>query len=336
MKKIRFWLGVGILGGLFPGVYSMMGVQVGTSKVDRLSVRGQATTQSEVLTKLRKSESVRIVEIIALKPKTKGEPIRWAKILLPENTPVWVYADFIDPAGKTVTVPKLNVRGGPGEKYSIVGRLNENDHVIEIRRAGKWIEIEPPEDAYAYVAADFLEIRELPEVTPLPVKAGLDMATDPPEQPEHTDPPEQADPKTIEPVFPAEPATEASSGSGYIGDRPNPAENSVDPPESQSGIFDVEVTQTVEDRNRESKTGKDPTGVKKGPRRRIVSREGIIKRTISIQAPTKYRLQSSRSNFSINYLQPDIPKLQLRDFRGKKVLVTGEELLDQRWKKTPI
>src|SRR5689334_12979685 len=59
-------------------------------KQEAVNVRGQASFIGEVITHLKKGETVTVLEEIALKKPKKDEPAKWAKILMPTNTPVWV------------------------------------------------------------------------------------------------------------------------------------------------------------------------------------------------------------------------------------------------------
>ena len=68
--------------------------------------------------------------------------------------------------------------------------------------------------------------------------------------------------------------------------------------------------------------------------RRIVIREGIVRRSVSIQAPSYYVLESLDTGRPINYLFST--NIALRDFKGRRIVVTGEELLDERWPNTPV
>ena len=70
--------------------------------------------------------------------------------------------------------------------------------------------------------------------------------------------------------------------------------------------------------------------------KRVVSREGIVKRSVSIQAPTYFALQSLDTGKTINYLYSPTTNLVLKDFGGKRIMVTGEEMLDERWPNTPV
>jgi hypothetical protein len=70
--------------------------------------------------------------------------------------------------------------------------------------------------------------------------------------------------------------------------------------------------------------------------KKIVSREGILKGSVSIQAPTYFELHSLDTGKTINYVFSPSTNLMLRQFKGKRIIVTGEELLDERWQNTPV
>jgi hypothetical protein len=56
----------------------------------------------------------------------------------------------------------------------------------------------------------------------------------------------------------------------------------------------------------------------------------------SIQAPTAFALENRESRRTVNYLHSESDDINLKKFAGKKVVVSGEELIDQRWINTPI
>jgi hypothetical protein len=72
------------------------------------------------------------------------------------------------------------------------------------------------------------------------------------------------------------------------------------------------------------------------PKKRIVIREGVVKRTVSIQAPSYFELESKQTGRIIVYLHPKNPDLKIKPFLDHRVFVTGEEYLDERWPRTPI
>jgi hypothetical protein len=70
--------------------------------------------------------------------------------------------------------------------------------------------------------------------------------------------------------------------------------------------------------------------------KRVVTREGIVERSVSIQAPSHFILQAIDTRRAINYLFSPATNVVLKDYYGQRILVTGEELLDERWPNTPV
>jgi SH3-like domain-containing protein len=222
-----------------------------------INARGQAGLKGEVVSHLKKGETVTILDQINLDKHKANEPAQWAKIALPSSTHVWVNSKFIDAASKTVSAKKLNMRGGPGENYSVLGVIERGTAVNEITTKGDWIQIDPPGNSYAFVAAMYLK-QEAPAPAPAPT-----------------------------PV--PEPQTMATAPS-------------------------------------------EPTA----PPVRVVSHEGVVRSVGSIVAPTKYELYDPATDVNINYLYTTSPSLDLSRYVNMRIIVTGEEGLDARWKDTPL
>jgi hypothetical protein len=274
-------------------------------EANNVNVRGQAKLKSEVVGKLTKGQQITVVEEVQLKNSGPDEPSAWAKILLPTNTFVWISTSFIDPANKTVKPKKLNLRSGPGENYSVLGTLKQGDTVKEVSTKEEWTQIEPPADAYAFVAAQFLKQGEAPVVaanptttTPEATPATTTTVTEPPITTTPTDPTTTATTPTTPP-----PATE-------------PAPVTTEPSTTTTNTTPVEDNEP--------------------PPKRIVQREGIVRGTFSIQAPTRYELISPDNHRTINYLFSDSPDLDLSRYKGLRIIITGEEGLDERWRNTPV
>ena len=123
-------------------------------KAARVNVRGQPTTGSEVVTQLKQGEKITVLEEIVHPKPAKGEPAKWLRIALPSNTPVWVSTLFVQSA--SVAVPRLNIRSGPGENFSVIGRVPKGTALKELRRNGDWLEVEAPASTYGYIAADLV------------------------------------------------------------------------------------------------------------------------------------------------------------------------------------
>jgi hypothetical protein len=266
-------------------------------KKNRVNVRAKAVPTSEVITQLKKGETVIVLEEITPKKRKRGEPATWAKIQLPPNTPVWVYGPYVETNNHTVNIKRLNLRAGPGENFSVIGRLERGTEVKEIRTDGNWMEIEAPTNAFAFVAAEMLEKTAAPVPPATELAANTNAAPAQPAPTVETVKPEPVPApavETVPPVATAQPATQQPAA-------PTPA-----PP--------VDTT----------------------PPKRVVSREGTVVVSRSIQAPTSYALENHESRRTVNYLHSESEDINLKKFAGKKVIVTGEELIDQRWTSTPI
>ena len=276
--------------------------EVAVVKKDRVNVRAQATPTSEVITQLKKGETVTVLEEIAARKHKRGEPAKWARIQLPPNTPVWVYAPYIETTNNTVNIKRLNLRAGPGENFSIIGRIERGTAVKQIRTTDNWMEIEAPTNAYAFVAAEMLEKSAAPAPAPTELAANTTKAA--PTQPRPTV--ENVKPETAPAV-----ATE-----------PVPAPTQPAQPTTQPPVLAPQPAAT--------------TTVEAAAPKRVVSREGTVVVSRSIQAPTSYALENRESRRTVNYLHSESEDINLKKFAGKKVIVTGEELIDQRWVNTPI
>jgi uncharacterized protein YgiM (DUF1202 family) len=264
-------------------------------EANNVNVRGQAKLKSEVVGKLMKGQQVTVLEEVQLKNSEPDEPSAWAKILLPTNTLVWINTTFVNSATKTVRAKKLNVRSGPGENYSVLGSLKEGDTIKELSMENDWVKIEPPADAYAFVAAQFLKQGEAPIVAAnTPEATPTTTVTEPAINTTPTDPTPTTQPPVTEPT----PAT------------------------TEPSTTTTNATPVVDEN--------EP------PLKRIVQREGIVRGTFSIQAPTKFELISPDNHRTINYLFSDSPDLDLSRYKGLRIIITGEEGLDERWRNTPV
>lgn len=261
-----------------------------------VNVRGRAGLIGEVITKIHQGDAVTVLEEITLKNSKDDEPSAWAKIALPAGAHVWVNALFVDDAAKTVKSRKLNLRGGPGENYSVLGVLEKGTAVKEVQTKAGWLEIEPPAGAYAFVAAQYLKQETAaPVVTPAPVT--------------ETVPPPVA--STINDPAPIA-ATETL---------PKPP---VTAPVTTPAPLPVIVPEPTPEPSNEP------------PPPRIVEHAGVVKGTWSIQAPTKFALVDPLTSRTVNYLYTTSTNLDLRRYKGMHIIVTGEEGLDERWRNTPV
>ena len=277
-----------------------------------VNVRGQAYINSEIVAHLKRGDVVTVIEEVTKKAKA-DEPGRWAKIALPAGTVVWANTQFINADTKAVVPKKLNVRSGPGENYSVLGRIEKGTIVKPVETKGEWMKIEAPEGSYAYVAAHLLSTD--------PADLGPALAKANPPAPAAIVPPPTevavaTRPSVAAPVDPivVSPAAPAPA---------QPAVVVAPPPLPPSEPVTSPVTPAA-------------PAVDETPIKRIVTREGIVKGSASIQAPTYFVLRSLDNNKTINYLLSPDTNVVMKTMQFQRVLVTGEEVLDERWPNTPV
>ena len=277
---------------------------------NNVNVRGKAAINSEIITRLTRGQAVTVLEEVTLKKTKQDEPTKWAKIALPTNAAVWAHSGFIDATSQTVVPKRLNLRSGPGENYSIIGRLEKGAPVKAIEQKGEWVKLEPPADAYGFVAAHLLARDAAPAIA---------AVTTPATTPESTPPPiETAVPPTPTPAPATDPVTTPAAAI-----TPPPADTTTITPPAPTPVPDpVPVPPPAPE--------EDPFV------KRVVTREGIVERSVSIQAPSHFILQALDTKRAINYLFSPATNVMLKDYRGQRIVVTGEELLDERWPNTPV
>jgi len=261
-----------------------------------VNVRGKPQLKSDILTRLTNNQPVTVIEEIVRNDSGPDEPSAWAKIALPAGAHAWINTSYIDTTAKTVKASKLNVRSGPGENFSVVGTLQKGDAIQEITTKGDWTEIEPPATAFAFVAAQYLRQGGATPTTEIAATAPPTAAT----------------------------VTEA-------------------PPVAATTTETAPTTATTAPTNPVPDTATAPTtaapetapATPEPPPKRIVQHEGFVRGTISIQAPTSFALVGEDGRL-INYLYTASPDLDLRRYKGLRIVVTGEEAIEERWPSTPI
>jgi uncharacterized protein YgiM (DUF1202 family) len=283
---------------------------------NHVNVRAQARLHSEVIGHLTKGEPVTVIEEVIRNNSAVDEPSAWAKITLPPGTHVWVNSTFLDPANKTVKATRLNLRAGPGENYSVLGRLAHGEAVKDLNTKGDWMEIEPPANAFAFVAAQFLRQGETAPSASAPIAA---VSTPP---------------AAITPITPAAEAPAISMPAPAVS-APLAAETTV-PALTPPAATVLETTAPANAAPATSSAPAPETTVQGPLPPRIVLREGIVRGMTSIQAPSNFELISPDNGKSIDYLYTTSKELDLRRYKGLHIIVTGQEGLDERWGHTPV
>ena len=272
----------------------------GAAKQNNVNVRGQATMNSEIVAHLKKGEPVTILEEVTIKKPKQDEPARWFRIALPPEVQVWVHSSFVDTNTATVKASKLNLRGGPGENFSVVGRLEKGAAVKPMDAKGEWLKIATPTNAFGFVAAHLLERTPGATLTAPPVE----IVSAPPTTVNV--------PTNTAPVVAESPVV--------------PLVAPVTPPVTPTPPITPPVVEPVT----------PPADLPIEKVRKVVNREGILRGSFSIQAPTYFELRSLDTGKTIDYVFSPSTNLVLKEFKGLHVIVTGEEVLDERWQHTPV
>ena len=270
--------------------------------VTNLNVRGQAGLRGEFIAHISKGDTVTVLDQINLDKHKSDEPAQWAKIALPVTVKVWVRAGFIDATNKVVLPKKLNLRAGPSEDYSVLGVIERGTPVSEIITKNDWMQIEAPTNAYAFVAAMYLNQAasgNLVTNAAPSAETETSMTTNsvPESQPLLTEPTNAA---------PAAVDTNAAAVATPVVDT-----NAVSTPAPEV----------------DTNTPAPP---------RVVTHEGVVGYTASPSAPTDLKLYDPDTLQNIDYLYTNAKDLDLKRYVNMRIIVTGVEGLDARWQDTPV
>lgn len=122
----------------------------GTVNATTLNVRARPGTNFEVVAKLRKGATVRIV----------AQTEEWYEIIAPSSSEAWCAAHLLAGDG-TVAEDGLRVRSGPGIVFSAYHRLEKGTKIKKNdRRVNGWQSIQPPDDATVWVSRQFVDAQE--------------------------------------------------------------------------------------------------------------------------------------------------------------------------------
>jgi uncharacterized protein YgiM (DUF1202 family) len=371
---VRFFA---VIGGCIMGwTVGVNAAQTGVINAERVNVRTQPSIVSEVVAQVNTGDKVQVLEFITLNDTIPGNPAEWYRIAVPEGAKFWVSGDYIDSGDDTVTASQLNVRAGPGQSYTVMARLNRGEKVERILESDGWVSIKPPAEAFAYVATSLVDLddavaeetksQEPPPVVILDdpssghttilkstVEGNQADETVSEESTQPTEPEKSLEEeevvKEVESIPPAEVSTQEEMAEIKPQDEqatPITEENTATEVQ-ESGLrpIDVPVPMIPSDGRRlpaETLVAENPVDPA-DELRRIVTREGIVKRSRSIQSPTYHRLEDPDTHRTMNYLytgrlhlETSASSADLVPYEGYKIRVTGQESVDPRWPRIPV
>jgi uncharacterized protein YraI len=368
MNKL-IWTGL-----LAAAVFAVVAEESATINRNHVNVRAAPSISAEIVTRLQKGDKVTFLEEVPVTNPKKDEPASWAAIKLPEGSKTWVFTPFL--ADNKVKVPRLNVRAGPGENYNVLARLERGAEVKEIRRLGEWMEIEQPENGRAYVDASFIDrpgaqagqaiaeavkppLEQKPVVYEPPTNktAPTTVVSTPTPEPTPTPvtpPPVITAPSTNAPPIiteaptvaietpkeepkpatkPAETATPTPTAAIITKPAGEVAAPGANQPLANEGPADSDTPKRVLPPVGPAVVTPNTIPVTE---KRIVRREGEVRSTrFNIQAPTFFELIGERGK-KLNYLSGEKAGFKIKDYKGLRVVVTGEESIDPRYPDRPV
>ncbi len=154
--------------------------EIGFVKNDGSNVRAGDNINFETLCRLKLGEPVKII----------GKRYSWFKILLPKKAHLYIKNDYVDLTKEKgvgiLNALRVNLRAGPGTKYSILGQASKPDELNVISDLDGWYEIEPPEGIGGWIHSNQI-VFSLAEIEKLEVKKKVAAETEedePAEKPE--------------------------------------------------------------------------------------------------------------------------------------------------------
>jgi len=289
---------------------------------DRVNVRSRpSVARGEVVTQLARDQKVIIFEE-GLPSAGPRDPVsEWTRIEVPAGCPVWVSADHVAMPAGTVKPAHLNVRAGPSEDYAILGTVARGTQLRSLEERNGWLRVEAPLGLSGYVAADFLRPVEQPATAEPALPVVVVPAATPGDQTN------QAAHITTE--------TNAPPASAP-GQAPTPATASVRTPVPASVPADHQPPSAGPIASPPTSPVAEPETPEISPEPRIIRREGIVRATWSVQAPTPFELVAADNGRLLDYLLPLSTNVLIRPFHGQHVRILGEEYLEPRWDNAPV
>jgi uncharacterized protein YgiM (DUF1202 family) len=226
--------------------------------------------------------------------------------------------------GPAEVTANVNARGQAGLKGEVVSHLKKGEAVtvleqinLDKHKAGEpaqWAKIALPSSTHVWVKASFVDAAKTVTAKKLNLRAG---------------PGENY--SVLGVIERGATVNEITSKNGWM---------QIDPPGSTYSFVAAMYLKQEAQAAPPPPTPTEPPPVAPGMSPaagpRIVSHEGVVRAVGSIVAPTKYELYDPATGVNINYLFTTSPNLDLSKYVNMRLIVTGEEGIDARWKDTPL
>lgn len=158
MNHIKIFISIFILSFLLDGELLSNAEEglpkVGFVKDDGASVRAGDNINFESLCELEKDDPVKIID----------RRYSWFKIALPKKAYLYIKTDYVDLGTEDlekgegiVNALHVNLRGGPGIEYSILGQVSKPERVSIVSKKDGWYKIEPPKGTAGWIHSSHIK-----------------------------------------------------------------------------------------------------------------------------------------------------------------------------------
>ena len=305
---------------------------------DYVDPTGQTVTASRLNVRAGPSESYTVVA--RLNRGDKVERIKesggWISIKPPATSFAYVATSFIDLISETEQLPVLEPELTTSVEVETVSEgINEETPLLII---------DNPNSGENRVLRSTIEGNR-PDSDELPVVQPVEQNTPP--TPIQTEIPPEANPvEKIQPeVIISQPIDHPDDNPSLSDNLENTNEQAVLEDSGLKPLESIESSSGSDDQVRlpsEIIVSENPSDALDALRR-IVTREGIVRRSRSIQSPTYHRLEDPLTHKTMNYLYTGRLHLNtapnrtdLKPYEGYRIRVTGQESVDLRWPKIPV
>jgi uncharacterized protein YgiM (DUF1202 family) len=281
----------------------------------------------------------------AAKPvKKKAVTHRKRKLAAAEETAAAEAPVTLAPGPAEIAASNVNVRGQASLKGEVVARLTEGDSVTvleqinlqkhKVNEPAQWARIAFPTNANVWVSARYIDATNK---TVLPKK--LNLRAGPGENYSILGLIERGTPvgeiSTKGDWMEIEAPTNAYAfvAAMYL-KQEAPAAPAVTPVVTEPVALPAPETQPMAPAPATEPAA--PPVESAPPPPRIVQHEGVVCGVTSLIAPTEYKLYDPATGNNIDFLHTTSTNLNLGRYVNMRVIVTGEEGLDERWKDTPV
>jgi len=119
-------------------------------KASNINVRSDSTVTSQIICTVDKGDTVEVISKV----------YEWYKIRLPKSAPSFIKKDLVvmlDNKTAKVVGDNVNVRLGPGDSSSVLGKVRENEVINVLEETGGWYKIEPVNNSFGWLHSKFVK-----------------------------------------------------------------------------------------------------------------------------------------------------------------------------------